>query len=49
MANDNKISVDVTVTGDGQQQIDRYTQSFDSLKKSINGLSQPFNSFSNSF
>ncbi|MDB5286986.1 MAG: smc 2 [Mucilaginibacter sp.] len=47
MANDNKISIDVTVIGDGQQQIDKYVQSFDSLRNSINGLSRPFNSFSN--
>ncbi|SDE89309.1 hypothetical protein SAMN05216464_110213 [Mucilaginibacter pineti] len=47
MADDNKISIDVTVSGNGQKQIDTYTKAFDSLRKSVNGLSQPFNSFSN--
>jgi uncharacterized phage infection (PIP) family protein YhgE len=47
MAFDNRISIDVTVSGDVQKQIDNYVKSFDSLRNSINGLSQPFNSFSN--
>jgi hypothetical protein len=47
MADDNKISIDVNISGDGQKQIDTYVKSFDSLRNSINGLSQPFNSFSN--
>ena len=42
MADNNKISIDVTVSGDGQKQIDNYVKSFDSLRNSINGLSQPF-------
>ena len=45
MANENKISIDVTVNSDGQKQIDQYTHSFDSLRNSINALSQPFNYF----
>jgi len=45
MADDNKISVDVTING--QRQIDQSTKAFDNLRISINSLSQPFNSFSN--
>jgi uncharacterized protein YoxC len=48
MADNNKISIDVTVNSDAEKQIDNYVKSFDSLRNSINGLSQPFNSFSNS-
>jgi uncharacterized phage infection (PIP) family protein YhgE len=47
MTDDNKISIDVNITGDGQKQIDNYVKSFESLRNSITGLSQPFNSFSN--
>ena len=47
MADENKISVNVNITGDGQKQIDNYVKSFDSLRSSIIDLSQPFNSFSN--
>ncbi|MDB5286985.1 MAG: hypothetical protein JWR05_1934 [Mucilaginibacter sp.] len=46
MSDNNKISIDVTISGDAQKQIDHYKQSFDNLRNSINGLSQPFNSFS---
>jgi hypothetical protein len=47
MADDNKISVDVTISDSGQKQIDKYTHSFDSFRNSVNSLSQPLNSFSN--
>jgi hypothetical protein len=49
MANDNKISIDVTVNSSAEQQINNYVKSFDSLRSSINSLSQPFNSFSNNY
>nr|WP_294947859.1 hypothetical protein [uncultured Mucilaginibacter sp.] len=47
MADNNKISIDVTVNSDAQHGVEKYVQSFNSLRNSINGLSQPFNSFSN--
>jgi hypothetical protein len=46
MSDNNKISIDVTISGDAQKQIENYVHSFDSLRNFINGLSQPFNSFS---
>ena len=45
MADENKISVDVSING--QYHIDQSAKAFDSLRISINNLSQPFNSFSN--
>ena len=47
MAEENEISIEVTVNSQGQQQVEKYIKSFDSLRTSVNGLSQPFNSFSN--
>lgn len=47
MASHNKISVDVTITGDGLKKLNEYTGSFDSLRQSINSLSNPLNAFSN--
>jgi len=41
MADDNKISIEVTISDDGQKQIDAYIKSFDNLRNSINSLSQP--------
>jgi hypothetical protein len=48
MSDENKISIDLNISGDGKIKIEQYKSSFDSLRTSINGLSQPFNSFSNS-
>nr|WP_294947857.1 hypothetical protein [uncultured Mucilaginibacter sp.] len=47
MADNKKISFDVTVNSDAQHEVEKYVQSFNSLRNSINGLSHPFNSFSN--
>ncbi|MDB5286988.1 MAG: hypothetical protein JWR05_1937 [Mucilaginibacter sp.] len=47
MADENKISIDVNITDDGQKQLLKYINSFDQLRASVNQLSQPFNSFSN--
>ncbi|MBB6108965.1 hypothetical protein [Mucilaginibacter lappiensis] len=43
MADDNKISIEVTVSDDGQKQIDNYVKSFDNLRNSIGNLSKPLN------
>lgn len=45
MADENKISVNVSING--QHHIDQSTKAFDSLRISINNLSQPFDTFSN--
>lgn len=47
MAEENKISVEVNISSDGQNQINQYIKAFDSLRNSVVGLSQPFNSLSN--
>lgn len=41
-----KISIDVQVNTDGQQQVDQYKASFDSLRTSINSLSKPLSDLS---
>jgi len=41
-----KITIDVQVNTDGQQQVDQYKNSFDSLRASINGLSKPLSDLS---
>lgn len=46
MANDSKTTIDVNVSSDAEQKIKNYVKSCDSLRNSINSLSQPFNSFS---
>jgi hypothetical protein len=38
MPDNNKISIDVTISSDAQKQIENYVHSFDSLRNSINGL-----------
>ncbi len=43
MADNNKISINVEINADGQQQINQYEKAFDSLKKSITNLSTPIN------
>jgi hypothetical protein len=42
-----KITIDVAVTNDGQEQINQYKAAFDSLRNSISGLSNPLASLSN--
>ncbi|HVS93979.1 MAG TPA: hypothetical protein VHE59_18215 [Mucilaginibacter sp.] len=41
-----KISIDVQVNSDGQQQIDQYKASFDSLRSAISGLGKPLTDLS---
>jgi septal ring factor EnvC (AmiA/AmiB activator) len=43
-----KISIDVEVNTNGQQQINQYKSSFDDLRNTINGLGQPISSLSKS-
>ncbi|MDP9080918.1 MAG: hypothetical protein M3O71_26155 [Bacteroidota bacterium] len=43
-----KITIEVEVTTDGQQQINQYKAALDSLRISITGLSDPFKGLSNS-
>ena len=49
MANDSKISFDVEISSDGQNQINQFSKSFDGLRDSLNRLSNPFYSLSNNF
>jgi hypothetical protein len=44
MNEEQKNSINITVNGDAQKQIDKYTKSFEDLRNSLNNLSQPFNS-----
>jgi hypothetical protein len=37
-----KISVDIEINNDGQQQINQYNAAFDNLRSSINGIKNPF-------
>jgi len=43
-----KISIDVQLNTDGQQQVDQYKASFDSLRTSINNLGKPISDLSKS-
>ncbi|BAU52976.1 hypothetical protein [Mucilaginibacter gotjawali] len=43
-----KITIDVEVNTDGQQQINQYKAAFDSLRSSVNGLSNPLQGISSS-
>ena len=41
-----KISIDIEINTDGQQQIDQYKASFDNLRNTINNIKNPLNGIS---
>jgi len=43
-----KISIDIEVRNNGQQQIDQYSAAFTDLRSTINGLGKPLNDLANS-
>jgi hypothetical protein len=48
MADNNKISINVSINTEGQQQINQYSSAFDGLRKSISGLSKPIDTLNQS-